>query len=502
MRDLPPRPVTVLVAGDDDREDTKQLLRELTSAGYELRWVASAEEAARAPYAIVSARALGELAELRHDALHDALTGLPNRALFLDRLELSLKRARRLGDEFCGAVLFCDLDRFKLVNDSLGHLVGDRLLMAVAKRIEGALRPGDTVARLGGDEFTLLLDDIGDVRGAAVVAERLQETLAAPFEVDHRELYVSASIGIALVVPDRAPEDIVRDADVAMYRAKAHGGARHAIFDEAMHEQAMERLELETGLRHAIERGQLRVQYQPVIRTATGGIAGFEALCRWTDDHGTAIEPREFVPIADETGLILPLGRFMLNTACQQLAIWREHPRGEQLSVSVNVSGRQLSDPGFVGLVTGALADARLDPRGLRLEVAESSMMEDPDAARRILGRLFDEHSVAARIDDFGLGGSSVRQLHRFPGDAVKLDRSFVVPMLEEKANSDIVKAIVALAHNLGMEVIAEGVETQAHLDQLKLLGCEYAQGFYIAGPLDAGAATALLERGTADAIS
>ena len=502
MRDLPPRPVTVLVAGDDDREDTKQLLRELTSAGYELRWVASAEEAARAPYAIVSARALGELAELRHDALHDALTGLPNRALFLDRLELSLKRARRLGDEFCGAVLFCDLDRFKLVNDSLGHLVGDRLLMAVAKRIEGALRPGDTVARLGGDEFTLLLDDIGDVRGAAVVAERLQETLAAPFEVDHRELYVSASIGIALVAPDRAPEDIVRDADVAMYRAKAQGGARHAIFDEAMHERAMERLELETGLRHAIERGQLRVQYQPVIRTATGGIAGFEALCRWTDDHGTAIEPREFVPIADETGLILPLGRFMLNAACQQLAIWREHPRGKQLSVSVNVSGRQLSDPGFVGLVTGALADARLDPRGLRLEVAESSMMEDPDAARRILGRLFDEHSVAARIDDFGLGGSSVRQLHRFPGDAVKLDRSFVVPMLEEKANSDIVKAIVALAHNLGMEVIAEGVETQAHLDQLKLLGCEYAQGFYIAGPLDAGAATALLERGTADAIS
>ena len=501
-RDLPSRPVTVLVAGDDDREDTKQLLRELTTAGYELRWVNSTDEAARAPYAIVSQRALTELAGLRHDALHDALTGLPNRALFLDRLELSLKRARRQGEEFCCAVLFCDLDRFKLVNDSLGHLVGDRLLMAVAKRIEGALRPGDTVARLGGDEFTLLLDDIGDVRGAAIVAERLQETLAAPFEVEHRELYVSASIGIALVAPDRAPEDVVREADVAMYRAKAQGGARHAVFDEAMHARAMERLELETGLRRAIEHGDLRVQYQPVIQTATGRIAGFEALCRWTDDTGKAIEPREFVPIADETGLILPLGRFMLTEACRQLAVWREHPRGKQLSVSVNVSGRQLSDPGFVGLVTGALADARLDPRGLRLEVAESSMMEDPDAARRILGRLFDEHSVAARIDDFGLGASSVRQLHRFPGDAVKLDRSFVVPMLEDKSDSDIVKAIVALAHNLGMEVIAEGVETQAHLEQLKLLGCEYAQGFYIAGPLDAGAATALLERGTADAVN
>ena len=502
MRDLSRRPVTVLVAGDDDREDTKQLLRELTTAGYELRWVASAEEAARAPYAIVSTRALGELADLRHDALHDALTGLPNRALFLDRLQLSLKRSRRHEDEFCCAVLFCDLDRFKLVNDSLGHLVGDRLLMAVAKRIEGALRPGDTVARHGGDEFTLLLEEIDDVRGASIVAERLQETLAAPFEIDNRELHVSASIGIALVTAERAPEDVVRDADVAMYRAKAQGGARHAVFDEAMHARVMQRLELETGLRHALDRRQLRVLYQPVIETATGTIAGFEALCRWTDGTGKAIEPREFVPIADETGLILPLGRFVFDEACRQLSFWRRHPRGKDISVSVNVSHRQLSDPGFVELVTGALADARLDPRGLRLEVAESSMMEDPEGARRILGRLFNEHSVAARIDDFGLGASSVRQLHRFPGDAVKLDRSFVVPMLEDESASDIVKAIVTLAHNLGMEVIAEGVETQAHLDRLKVLGCEYAQGFFIAGPLDAGAATALLERGTADAMT
>src|SRR3954466_894355 len=502
VRDLPPRPVTVLVAGDDDREDTQELLRELTMAGYELRWVGSAEEAARAPYAIVSTRALGELAELRHDALHDALTGLPNRALFLDRLELSLKRSRRQDGAFCCPVLFCDLDRFQVVNASLGHIVGDRLLMAVAKRIEAALRPGDTVARHGGDEFPLLLEDVGDVRGASIVAERLQESLGAPFHVDKRELYVSASIGIALVTPERAPEDVVRDADVAMYRAKSKGGATHAVFDEAMHARVMQRLELETGLRHALERAQLRVLYQPVIQTATGALAGFEALCRWTDSTGTAIEPREFVPIADETGLILPLGRFVLDETCRQLATWRKHPRGQHVTVSVNVSQRQLADPGFVDVVTGALAGARLDPRGMRLEVAESSMMDDPDAARRVLGRLFDEHSVAARIDDFGLGASSVRQLHRFPGDAVKLDRTFVVPMLEDEAAQDIVRATVALAHNLGMEVIAEGVETQAHLDELKLLGCEYAQGFHVAGPLEAGAATALLERGAADAVT
>jgi len=502
MGELPERPITVLVAGDDDREDTKQLLRELSSAGYQLQWVGSAEEAADAPYAIVSTRALTELADLRHDALHDALTGLPNRALFLDRLELSVRRAHRQPVGYCCAVLFLDLDRFKLVNDSLGHLVGDRLLMAVTKRLEAALRPGDTVARIGGDEFTLLLDDIGDVHGASIVAERVQESLSAPFVVDGRELHASASIGIALVSSDRAPEDVVHDADVAMYRAKAEGGGRHAVFDQAMHERVMARLQLESGLRRALEHGELRVLYQPVIETATGQIAGFEALCRWTDPDGHAIEPREFVAIADETGLILPLGRFVLFEACRQLATWRTHPHGKQLSVSVNVSGRQIADPGFVQLVADAISDARLDPRGLRLEVSESSIMDDPEATRRVLGRLFHEHSVSARIDDFGLGASSLRQLHRFPGDAVKMDRTFVVPMLEDEAAHDIVKAIVALAHTLGMEVIAEGVETQAHLDQLKLLGCEYAQGFYIAGPLDAGAATALLDRGTADAFS
>jgi len=502
VSELPSRPATVLVAGDDDRADTQQLLKELAAAGYDLRWVESAEEAAEAPYAIVSQRALQQLADLRHDALHDPLTGLPNRALFLDRLELSLRRAQRRETDLCCAVLFLDLDRFKLVNDSLGHLVGDRLLMAVAKRLEAALRPGDTVARLGGDEFTLLLDDIGDVRGASIVAERLQETLAAPFDVEGRELYASASIGIALADPTRAPEDVVRDADVAMYRAKAQGGDRHAVFDQVMHERVMARLELETGLRHALERNELRVLYQPIVQTATGRIAGFEALCRWTDARGHTIEPAAFVPIAEETGLILPLGRFVLEEACRQLKTWRSHPRGAQLTVGVNVSGRQLRDPGFVDLVVQTLARTQFDPRGLRLEVSEAAMMEDPDAARRVLARLFEEHAVASRIDDFGLGASSLKRLHRFPGDAVKMDRSFVLAMLEDQASLDIVMAIVSLAHNLGMEVIAEGVETQEHLDRLKLLGCEFTQGFLIAGPLDAGAATALLERGAAGAVS
>ena len=416
----------------------------------------------------------------RHGAFHDALTGLPNRTLFLDRLEQSLRRARRSDGDGGAAVLFLDLDRFKLVNDSLGHQAGDRLLESVARRLDAALRPGDTVARIGGDEFTVLLEDMTDAREATIVAERVLATLAEPFAIADRELVVSGSIGIALGGPDADPEELIRDADVAMYRAKADGKARHAVFDAQMHRHVVERLDVETDLRRAIESGGVQVLYQPILRTGTGEITAFEALCRWE------VEPQAFVAIAEETGLIVPLGAFVLREAAARAAEWG-------VTVSVNVSARQLGDPGFPELVAGALRASGARPEHLRLEVTESAMSQDPEGARRTLIDLRKRLGVTAHLDDFGTGLSSLGFLHRFPGDALKIDRSLVIPMLTDVGSGEIVKAIVALAHNLGMEVVAEGVETDAHRERLQLLGCEHLQGFLLSAPLTADAAAALL---------
>jgi diguanylate cyclase (GGDEF)-like protein len=423
---------------------------------------------------------------LQHGALHDALTGLPNRTLFLDRLEQSLRRARRRGPGSGAAVLFLDLDRFKVVNDSLGHQAGDELLRAVAHRLDGALRPGDTVARLGGDEFTVLLEDMTDPREATVVAERVLGTLAAPFEIAGRELFLSGSIGIALGGPDVVPGELIRDADVAMYRAKAGGKARHAVFDAKMHRNVVARLDLETDLRKAIENRSLQVMYQPIVWTATRELAGFEALCRWD------VEPRDFVAIAEETGLIVPLGEFVLGEAARRAAEWG-------VCVSVNVSARQLADPGFPDAVEQALRASGARPEHLRLEVTESAMTEDPEEARRTLAGLRSRLGVTAHLDDFGTGASSLRFLHRFPGDALKIDRGLVIDMLTDPGSHEIVKAIVGLAHNLGMEVVAEGVETAEHLERLQLLGCELSQGFHLHAPLTAEAAAHLLAPGAAE---
>jgi diguanylate cyclase (GGDEF)-like protein len=419
---------------------------------------------------------------LQHDALHDALTGLPNRTLFLDRLEQALRRARRSTPDAGAAVLFLDLDRFKVVNDSLGHHAGDQLLQSVALRLDAALRPGDTVARIGGDEFTVLLElqDVTDPREATVVAERVLATLADPFPVADRDLHVSGSIGIALGRPDVDPEELIRDADVAMYRAKAEGKARHAVFDAHMHRHVLARLDLETDLRRAIEGETLQVLFQPIMRTAGCEVAAFEALCRWQ------VEPPEFVAIAEETGLIIPLGRFVLREAARRAAEW-------DTCVCVNVSGRQLADPNFVRMVEEALVDTGARPSNLRLDVTESAMSQDPEGALRTLADLRTRVGVTALLDDFGTGASSLRFLHRFPGEALKIDRGLVIDMLTDRGSHEIVKAIVGLAHNLGMEVVGEGVETAEHLERLQLLGCELAQGFHLSAPLTAEAAAHLL---------
>ena len=395
-------------------------------------------------------------------------------------------------------MLFLDLDRFKLVNDSLGHHVGDRLLVAVARRLESALRPGDTVARLGGDEFTILLDDVCDAREATVIAERVQQTLQDPFHLDGRELVVAASIGIALADPDAAPPDVMRDADVAMYRAKAEGKGRHAVFDARMHELVMRRLDLETDLRHAIEADELEVHYQPIVQTATGRIVGFEALARW---HGPR-RPR------DRAGRLRPDRRG--DRADRRARAPRARARlraGRRVARAARRRGadarrQRLAPPALGAELPGRARRPRcestgLDPRALRLEVREHDLARDAEATRRTLAHVLETLGVRWQIDDFGTGASSLHLLHRFPGDAVKIFGPLVSGMGHDGGSFEIVKAIVELAHNLGLEVIAEGVETAGQLEHLRVLGCEFAQGFHVSAPLAARDARALLAQGT-----
>lgn len=431
--------------------------------------------------------------QLLHDALHDALTGLPNRVLFMDRLSnaISLEKRRR---NYSFAVLFFDFDRFKLVNDSLGHSVGDQLLIAIARRLEKYLRVGDTVARLGGDEFTILLEDIKDNSVATNIADRLQEELTRPFNLSGHEVFTSASIGIALsTIGYDHPEDLLRDADIAMYRAKASGKARYEVFDTTMHTRAVALLQLETDLRRGLERREFQLYYQPIVSLQTGEIRGFEALSRWRHPQRGLVSPTEFIPVAEETGLIIPLGWWVFREACDQMRLWQlQFPEYLSLVMSINLSAKQFAQPDFLEQITQILQDTDLAPSSLKLEITESVIMENAESATAMLLQL-QALGIRFSIDDFGTGYSSLAYLYRFPIHTLKIDRSFINKLDSDSEQLEIVRTIVTLACNLGMDVVAEGVETVKHLAQLKALNCEYGQGYFFSKPVDSHTATALL---------
>ncbi len=431
--------------------------------------------------------------QLLHDAFHDALTGLPNRALFMDHVKMAIQRSRRSGDRLFAA-LFLDLDRFKIINDSLGHMVGDQLLVGIAHRLEACLRPGDTVARLGGDEFTILLEDIDDVSVAVSVAKRVEKELSLPFNLGGHEVFTTVSVGIAPSSTGyERPEDVLRDADTAMYRAKSLGKSRHEVFDKEMHAHAVNLLHLETDLRRALDRREFSVHYQPVVSLETGLIEGFEALLRWQHPEHGSVPPSKFIPVAEETGLILPIGQWALQEACRQMREWQEQfPRPRPFFISVNLSGRQFSNPDLIEHIGQALRTTGLDPRSLKLEITESVVMDDIETAIEMLNQL-RALGVESSIDDFGTGYSSLSYLHRFASSTLKVDRSFVSRMTQHNENVEIVRTILLLARNLGMKVVAEGVETEDQLAQLRALSCDYAQGYLFSKPANAANVTKLL---------
>jgi diguanylate cyclase (GGDEF)-like protein/PAS domain S-box-containing protein len=430
-------------------------------------------------YSDITERALYE-ERLTQQAFHDALTGLPNRALFQDRLEHALQqRGKAVG------LLFVDLDHFKVVNDSLGHDAGDQLLRDVAQRLAGCLRPGDTLARLGGDEFTVLMPDVADATAAEVVARRIESQLEPPFELPGQSVFVTASIGIAtgVALHDRS-EALLRDADAAMYEAKAGGRARHAVFDTTMHVRAVTRLAIETDLRRAIDNDQLELHYQPIKWLEGDQIVGVEALVRWRRPDGTLVPPGEFIPVAEETGLIGPVGRWVVHEACRQLASWRtDLPQAAGLSMSVNVSARQLQDASIVEDVESALRETGVEPGSLILELTESAVVESFEGAAATLQKL-KWMSVQLAMDDFGTGYSSLSSLSRLPLDILKIDQSFVARLDQDAESRAIVYAIVSLATALGVRVTGEGIETASQLSALIELDCTHGQGFLLGRPV------------------
>ena len=434
--------------------------------------------------------------KLNHYALHDALTKLPNRTEFMNHLTTAINRAES-DKRFRFAVLFLDLDRFKVINDSLGHGIGDKLLVGIARRLKAGVRPGDVVARLGGDEFTILLNETGSAKEVARVAERLLERLSKPFKFDNYEVFTSASIGIIISDANHSqPEDFLRDADSAMYRAKAAGKARYEIFDSAMHVRNINLLELETDLRYAVERNEFEVYYQPIVNLETGEIREFEALIRWRHPTRGLIAPNEFIGIAEETGLIIQIGEWILLEACRQIVAWRRRfPAFASLSMSVNLSAKQLMHPSLTAQVREILRQTNLDPRHLKLEVTESTVMENSETALRVLSEL-RALGISLSTDDFGTGYSSLSYLHRFPFQRLKIDRSFINQMDADIKSEAIVRSILMLGENLEIETVAEGIENADQLWQLRSLGCQIGQGYLFSPPVGAVAAKKLLREG------
>jgi diguanylate cyclase (GGDEF)-like protein/PAS domain S-box-containing protein len=431
--------------------------------------------------------------ELSWQADHDALTGLPNRELFLERLSGHLSRRAGLV-----AVLLVDLDDFKVVNDSLGHGAGDRLISAVAERLARVLRPDDVIARFGGDEFTVLLPGVTSDDDALRVAHRLADTLREPVVIDGESRYVSASVGIACSAPDESIDAhaLLRDADSAMYRAKDLGKGRCEVFDATMRREAVERLELEDGLRHALDEGELRLVYQPVVALADGGITGVEALLRWHHPLHGVIAPMRFIPLAERNGLIIPIGAWVLHEACLQLAAWGD----ETLTMAVNVSARQLGTSDLVETVTSALEVAGVEPRRLCLEITETAMMADPTALSDTMLAL-KGIGVRLAVDDFGVGYASLRQLRELlPVDILKIDKSFVDGITSDADDAAIVEGVVRLAHSLGLKAVAEGVETAEQLAMLRAWSCQAGQGYHFARPIDPDGVARLLSEARAAA--
>ena len=429
-----------------------------------------------------------------HDALHDTLTGLPNRTLFLDRIRQILKKRER-NQKLQYAVIYIDLDRFRLVNESLGHVHGDELIIQTGHRLRDCVQPGDTVARLGGDEYAILMEDIDDINLAIELPETIQSDFSKPFSLGDKEVFSSGSMGVAYSNLDyERPEDIIRDAELAMYKAKRLGNSKSVLFDDNFRRSPISPIDLDTDLRRALDRNEMQIHYQPIISLRDGVISGFEALLRWKHRIRGNISPNEFIPLAEETGLIYELGQWVLYQACLQTLHWNNEREPEKaLELSINLSGKQFADPNLVNGVLDNLDKSGLKAKNLKLEITESVLMENAPRSIDMLNQL-KEHDIKVCVDDFGTGYSSLSYLHTFPIDTLKVDRSFVNDMGRNYKNMEIIRTITMLAHNLKLDVIAEGVETAEQHAQLSALGCQYAQGFYFSRPIDSNDASNLIQ--------